>query len=263
MAKSNMKLLQEALARGDIEAAKTYAEKIEKSQSKGKKPTGGIVILEDDQKADEVDQDGEVTPKVKTSRRSSRNPVEPDGEHDPAPSQAVVRKRSTAIPRPQKGTRIILPQQGHQDDQEEGVLDIYDMRQTFYSADPSSFIAPVYREGAGGTRVGRDGKVMREARKVQLDIDPKKVKFWDPGIRSDGLNPKQRQIDKALAKQTATPRPGTGYAARSVVVKHDVNCDFCGHMYKVYPSELLQAHDEKGRPYLYYKCERCIRGGGR
>lgn len=252
MAKSNMQLLQDALARGDVEAAKKYAEKIEKAQSKGKKKTSGSILVVADK------------PKKVAAPKRPRKAKEAPEEHEPTPSQARVKKPPTAVPRPQKGTRLMLPQQEKvEPEAEDGVLDIYDMRHGFYASDPSSFLAPVYREGAGGVRVGKDGKVMREARKVQLSIDPGKVKFWDPGKRMDGLNPKQRQIDAALAKQTATPRPGMGFGARPVAVKQRVNCDFCGRPEEVYPSELLQAHDEKGRPYLYHKCERCIRGGGR
>ncbi len=121
--------------------------------------------------------------------------------------------------------------------------------------DPT-WMAPSRSDKGGGRVAAR--RVTMEGRQHVNHFDE-----WAKGQGRDvdAMDPKIKRVEKALAKSSVVPRPGQHGAARPPAQKVQTTCDGCGRQFAVYQSELTQTYEEDGRPYLIYKCERCIRRG--
>lgn len=248
MAKSNLQKLQEALASGDVEAAKLYAAKIEGAKAPKKKA------------ATPPKKKVAAPKKAKPSKKAPSVP-EDDFPETEGPDDAEdffeppARRQS-----PSRESRLIIPGDAH--------YNAPSTRQDRVYADESSWQAPTLRSGGlggGSRRVRADGSEQVEARKVSMagrnHINLFDEWLHDGGQGADKLTARENKMEKAIAKSPVTPRPGQRGAMRPPAQKTHVNCFGCGRPFEVYPSELLQSHEDNGRPFIYFKCERCIKWG--
>jgi hypothetical protein len=235
MAKSNLQKLQEALASGDVEAAKLYAAKIDGAKTPKKKAA--------------PPKKKKTPTKVPSVPQDDFPETEgPDGEEDtyepPTRRQTPSRRSSIIVP---GDIRYNAPTAGGE------------------APWQATTLRPGGLGGQGSRRVGADGRERVEAKKVSMagrnHINLFDEWMHDGGQGADKLSVREKKAEKAIANSPVTPRPGERGAMRPPAQKTHINCDGCGRPFEVYPSELSQSHEDNGRPYIFFKCERCIKWG--
>jgi hypothetical protein len=244
MAKSNLQKLQEALASGDVEAAKLYAAKIEGAKAPKKKVA--------------TPPKKKVATPPKKAKPSKKAPVVP--EDDFPETEGPDDLEDVFVPpasrqSPSRASSLVLPGDFNYNAPTAGQYGGY--------GDDSSWQATTMRPGGFGNR----GADRVEARKVSM-ANRKHINLFDDwmhdgGQGADKLSPREKKMEKAIANSPVTPRPGQRGAMRPPAQKTHINCDGCGRPFDVYPSELTQTHEDNGRPYIVYICDRCVKRGRR
>lgn len=227
MAKSKVKQLQEALAKGDLETAKRLAAEIEAKP----KPTKSRKATK-------------TTKAEKAPGRPRKRPPDAEvSEADEVPPEAPEASQGHS-----RQSRILLPGDVRYEGPHNGVSG------GSGQATDGVWLAPT--RGAPGDKV--------EARKVSM-AGRQHVNLFDSWVDQnrgvDQLDAKARKVEKAIARSSTVPRPGQAGAMRPPAKKIAINCDGCGRHFEVYQSELTKTYEDNGRPYAIYKCDRCIRRG--
>jgi hypothetical protein len=93
----------------------------------------------------------------------------------------------------------------------------------------------------------------RPARREPLGDRP--VEAISPNLT--GKDAKLQKVSQKQAEPSKVPRPGQEGARPGASIV-EVICEGCNRPFEVYSSEVGVAHDDSGRAYAYYKCNRCI-----